>query len=1601
MNPLHHRPASPPLLPGLLRRARHWLNVTVTITLLASLAACGGGGGGPDTGTAGLDPLLADAPDYGSSTLPKGAALLTLDEFKTWAGKDTLHWFTAAEGSAAVAAWREQQAADKALVDAAVAQNPRLARLLALTPTSGGALTVGANGSRSIVLADQTRIRLDGADTLTGRIAHSLRRTNARANMEAAYLALYPMLPLDQRDGLPAPEALASTADADLLQARGQLVRRLELFLPNDDAPPLPAALSGSTAALRERVQAAAPRARAQATDSITQCKSPGFDDWSNNYTWALKTDVPPMRSQGNRGTCVAHAALAGVETYVRRHRGRLLDLSEQALYSTAKYDWFRTADDYAEGLPAGSLLDKMVDTQKVLMNESAWAYNPSSVRVEDEAASLYTHSCYNYGGFCSDTNHQREQQCTLKNGQQVCAYKLPAEVTGTKTDYERLTSHVSLWDHLAPEDSITAVRAMVAAGKPVLLEFLVDTEFAEASDPRSPSYTKLGLVFHNPDSEIVNNGDGGHAALVVGFISNAQLPTAYHDSLGGYLVVKNSWGCRGDQGYWYVPYTWAVDRVQGAHAITGVHSSVAQPQFSLAVSKSVIKTPADLKFVLSGNVTARSIKYWLATGNGPVATGNTAGSSPWVETFNGLGLFAEGKNFVMAEVQDEGGTTYVTNWVSFVVDTEPPTVTLSASSTTVATPGDVTLTADAQDASGIAEVRFYRGLTLIGTVTSAPWQLNYHFPQYDMGTTPFMARATDKQGRQRYSPFTTVTSVGLVKPIVGSFTATPGDLQAPGGNVTLSWSVLGASTVSIDNGVGTQPATGSTTVAVGATSTTYTLTATNSKGSTTAQALVVVHPVLPPQIQSFTATPASLPFGGGSTTLAWSFLGAAGDSVVLSPGVGDVTGQSSRTVNLSASTTYTLTATNAGGTRTRTLTVAVAGDTTAPSVSLAGNASSFTTASDLKLSATASDNAGVTRVEFYRGATLLGSVSSAPYAWSVPLTVADNGTLTFTAKAYDEAGNSATSTPLSVTVAIPVLDTTAPSVSLAASSLAVTAPATVSLTASASDNVGVNRVEFYEGATLLATRTSVPYALDVTYAAANAGTHTYVAVAFDGAGNNAASTVLTVTVSAPASVDRFVDAAAGSNSNDGLSAATAYKTLTKAMSTVGANGTVWLANGSYPPENSPANANWQLTVPAGITVRAATDGGATLGFGLLFAGSGGARGLVFDGVNPGQDMSGIEATAGTVALRNLAFSNIGSAIAGPGGFGARAAIKARGTAVLTLDLDDANAVVFGGGVYNAVLAYESGQLTINGGRIAPTAVWCNSENCWGQFRTGGSAQLTLNGMTLAVMKSNAVSGTAAQPQFLLQDTSKVTIAGATITQTGTGTQWRDLALPLGTSTLAINSSTVGSTFKNLVGLRSGLPSVRLSQVTVNGVFTDNVIGRTDFATSVAAAVSLTNSSFSSFNGSGAVLNLEHGGSLIALGSSFSGNARAINLAGTTSTYTVTVGQSSFTNNGNCARPGCYALALEGAAGSSFNLGTAASPGTNTFTAPTAATGVVVKAGSVSAVGNTWAAGLQGANASGQYVLGSAPCSASSCAVTSGTGVNYVITGGSLTLAGN
>ena len=188
--------------------------------------------------------------------------------------------------------------------------------------------------------------------------------------------------------------------------------------------------------------------------------------------------------------------------------------------------------------------------------------------------------------------------------------------------------------------------------------------------------------------------------------------------------------------------------------------------------------------------------------------------------------------------------------------------------------------------------------------------------------------------------------------------------------------------------------------------------------------------------------------------------------------------------------------------------------DTTPPTVSIAsptgGNVSGTVT-----ISANASDNVGVSRVDFYVNGSLKGSDNAAPYQYSWNTTSLANGAATLRAVAFDAAGNSTQSSLVSVTVAnavTPPPDTTPPTVSIA-SPTGGNVSGTVAISANASDNVGVTHVDLLVNGQSAGSATSAPYQFSWNSTGVANGAAQLKAVAYDAAGNLAQSAIVTVSV--------------------------------------------------------------------------------------------------------------------------------------------------------------------------------------------------------------------------------------------------------------------------------------------------------------------------------------------------------------------------------------------------------------------------------------------------------------------------------------------------------
>lgn len=206
--------------------------------------------------------------------------------------------------------------------------------------------------------------------------------------------------------------------------------------------------------------------------------------------------------------------------------------------------------------------------------------------------------------------------------------------------------------------------------------------------------------------------------------------------------------------------------------------------------------------------------------------------------------------------------------------------------------------------------------------------------------TTTYTLTATNESGNSTRTATLTVNISSA--PIISYFNANPASIGA-GKSTTLSWEVLGATSINIDGGIGGVASKGSTLVSPGNTIT-YTLTADNAYStvkksctitvdtSTVSPTTTAVTTNVPPVINEFTANPSNIILSENST-LTWSVSGAR--NVTIAPGVGQVPSSGYHLVVPAATTTYTLTATNSFGTKTSTVTVSTStiSDGTAPPV--------------------------------------------------------------------------------------------------------------------------------------------------------------------------------------------------------------------------------------------------------------------------------------------------------------------------------------------------------------------------------------------------------------------------------------------------------------------------------------------------------------------------------------------------------------------------------------------------------------------------------------------------------------------------------------------
>ena len=488
----------------------------------------------------------------------------------------------------------------------------------------------------------------------------------------------------------------------------------------------------------------------------------------------------------------------------------------------------------------------------------------------------------------------------------------------------------------------------------------------------------------------------------------------------------------------------------------------------------------------------------------------NTDTAAPFSYTWTGV---AAGTYTLTAKAYDNLTATGTSTAVAVTVNAQPSVSMTAPTAGQLFAPGSsITLSANASDPDGsVSRVEFYNGATLLYTDTSSPY--SYVWPNVAAGAYSLTARAYDNT--------IGVTTSSTVSIVVNASPAGP--IATPTANQAFSIGAPVTITVNATDSDGTitkvefyDGATLLNTDTVSPYSFTWACTPAgshtlnaktydNSGNVTTTSVTITCN--APPTV-TITAPATGQSFATGTSVTISANAGDADGSVTkvdffdgATLIVSDPSAPYGASWTCSPAGTHSLTAKaydNSGNITTSSAVSIVCNVPPTVSITAPTAGQSFASGTVVTVSANASDSDGsIANVEFYDGATLLGSDNSAPF--SVSWTTSGSGLRSLTAKAYDNLGLSTVSSVVGVTVTAP---NQPPQISLDAG--VMQADGTLLITATATDADGsIVRVNFYDGGNYLGSDTSAPYTLVVDNPTAD---HAIFAVAYDDRGASAVS---------------------------------------------------------------------------------------------------------------------------------------------------------------------------------------------------------------------------------------------------------------------------------------------------------------------------------------------------------------------------------------------------------------------------------------------------------------------------------------------------------------
>jgi hypothetical protein len=443
--------------------------------------------------------------------------------------------------------------------------------------------------------------------------------------------------------------------------------------------------------------------------------------------------------------------------------------------------------------------------------------------------------------------------------------------VDGSKSVTPAQTTTYTLTAKNADGDAVSCNRTITVTPAPTPAP-VCNTFNASATTIVKGASTQLSWTTTNANSASINNGVGSVPVDGSKSVTPAQTTTYT-------LTAKNSAGTQ----------------VTCNRTITVTTPTPVAPSCVLnAAPTSITRGQSSELSYTSQNAVSASINQNI----GGVSLSGSRGVTPTVTT-----------TYTMTVTNAAGVTATCARTIT-VTDAPTPTApscVLNAAPTSITRGQSSELSYTSQNATNATIDQNIGGVSLNGSRGVTPTV-----------TTTYTMTVTNAAGATATCARTiTVTDVPTpVVPVCNSFTASPSTINR-GSSATLEWETTNATTVTINNDIGSVSPDSSRSVTPTVT-TTYILTAQNASGTpvTCSRTITVNTPPSDAPVCTLSANPSRID-EGDSTRLTWTSSNTSGDATI-NQGVGTVNPRDTnddRNVSPRDTTTYTMTVTNAAGT--------------------------------------------------------------------------------------------------------------------------------------------------------------------------------------------------------------------------------------------------------------------------------------------------------------------------------------------------------------------------------------------------------------------------------------------------------------------------------------------------------------------------------------------------------------------------------------------------------------------------------------------------------------------------------------------------------------